>query len=46
MAMQLGGVDVSGLSMLVSAVHTDADVEKTVAAFDAALGLLQEDGAV
>ena len=46
MAMQLGGVDVSGLSMLVSAVHTDADVQKTVAAFDAALGLLQEDGAV
>ena len=41
MAMQLGGVDVSGLAMLVSSVHTDADVDQTLTAFDAAVGMLQ-----
>lgn len=46
MAMQLGGVDVSGLSMLVSAVHTDADVDRTVEAFDAALRMLRADGVI
>lgn len=46
MAMQLGGVDFNGASMIVSAVHSDADVARTVEAFDQAIGLLQEDGAL
>ncbi len=44
MAMQIGGVDWNGASMIVSAVHSDADVARTVEAFDQAIGLLQEDG--
>jgi glutamate-1-semialdehyde 2,1-aminomutase len=46
MAMQVGGVDWNGNSMIVSAVHSDADVARTVEAFDQAIGLLQEDGAL
>lgn len=44
MAMQLGGVDVSGLSLIVSAVHTEEDVDRTVQAFDQALVMLAEEG--
>ena len=43
-AMQLGGVDPSGLQLIVSAVHGPREVEQTVAAFDAALGMLKAEG--
>ena len=43
-AMQLGGVDFSGMGGMVSAVHDDRDVEQTVRAFDRALELLQAEG--
>jgi glutamate-1-semialdehyde 2,1-aminomutase len=43
-AMQLGGIDPSGTQFIVSAVHTDEDVERTVAAFDAAIARLQDEG--
>jgi glutamate-1-semialdehyde 2,1-aminomutase len=46
MAMQVGGVDWNGASMIVSAVHSDADVSRTIEAFDNAIGLLQDDGAL
>ncbi|HVC35147.1 MAG TPA: aminotransferase class III-fold pyridoxal phosphate-dependent enzyme [Chloroflexota bacterium] len=46
MAMQVGGVDYNGNSMIVSAIHSDADVARTVEAFDQAIGLLQQDGAI
>ncbi len=46
MAMQVGGVDFNGASMIVSAVHSDADVARTVEAFDQAITLLQDDGAL
>jgi glutamate-1-semialdehyde 2,1-aminomutase len=45
-AMQLGGVDPSGLNLIVSAIHDQRDVERTVRAFDQALELLQVEGAV
>jgi glutamate-1-semialdehyde 2,1-aminomutase len=45
-AMQLGGVDPSAMSMIVSSVHDDRDVEHTVKAFDQAVELLQAEGAV
>ncbi len=45
-AMQLGGVDPSGSQLIVSAVHTQDDVDRTVAAFDAAVGRLQDEGAI
>jgi glutamate-1-semialdehyde 2,1-aminomutase len=45
-AMQLGGVDSSGLNFIVSATHGPAEVEQTVAAFDDALGMLQAEGAL
>ncbi|HEU5317879.1 MAG TPA: aminotransferase class III-fold pyridoxal phosphate-dependent enzyme [Chloroflexota bacterium] len=44
-AMQLGGVDFSG-SLIVSAVHDDRDVAQTIEAFDNALTLLKDDGAL
>jgi len=44
MAMQLGGVDVSGLAMLVSSVHTDADVDQTITAFDSSIAMLRAEG--
>jgi glutamate-1-semialdehyde 2,1-aminomutase len=43
-AMQLGGVDPSGTSLIVSAVHNDEDVERTVAAYDGAILKLQAEG--
>jgi glutamate-1-semialdehyde 2,1-aminomutase len=45
-AMQLGGVDTSGMQLIVSAVHTPADVDHTVAAFDQALVRLRDEGAI
>ena len=45
-AMQLGGVDPSGTSLIVSAVHNDEDVERTVAAYDGAIKKLQAEGLV
>jgi glutamate-1-semialdehyde 2,1-aminomutase len=43
-AMLLHGVDVPGLSGMTTAKHTEADVDKTVAAVDAALEILQAEG--
>lgn len=45
-AMQLGGVDPSGLNLIVSSVHEAPEVEHTVKAFDQAVELLQAEGAV
>ena len=45
-AWQVGGVDFDGTSLKVSAVHDEADVQQTIAAFDGAIGLLREDGAL
>jgi glutamate-1-semialdehyde 2,1-aminomutase len=45
-AMQLGGVDFSYLGGMVSAVHDEADVDRTVTAFDQALERLQTEGVV
>jgi glutamate-1-semialdehyde 2,1-aminomutase len=45
-AMQLGGVDPSGTSLIVSAVHNDEDVERTVAAYEGAIQRLQAEGLV
>ncbi len=42
--MQLGGVDPSGMNLIVSAVHDDDDLARTVAAFDAAVARLQDAG--
>jgi glutamate-1-semialdehyde 2,1-aminomutase len=46
MALQVGGIDWNGGSMIVSAVHSDGDVARTVDAFDDAIELLQGDGAL
>jgi glutamate-1-semialdehyde 2,1-aminomutase len=43
-ALILNGVDIAPLHGWVSAVHTDADAEKTVQAFEKALILMKEDG--
>jgi glutamate-1-semialdehyde 2,1-aminomutase len=43
-AMLLHGVDVWGLSGMTSAVHSDADIEHTVAAVDGTLDLLKREG--
>jgi glutamate-1-semialdehyde 2,1-aminomutase len=45
-AMQLHGIDTPGLRFIVSAVHTPADVDRTIEAFDGAIGLLQAEDAV
>jgi glutamate-1-semialdehyde 2,1-aminomutase len=45
-AMQLEGVDPSGLQLIVSAVHTPGDVDHTVSAFDRALVRLRAEGAI
>ena len=45
-AMLLGGVDWMGWAGTTTAVHTDDDVEKTVAAFSNAIDLLRADGMV
>ena len=44
-AMQLGGVEFNGNGFIVSAVHSSQDVERTVEAFDDAIGLLKDEGA-
>ncbi len=43
-AMQLGGVDPSGMQLIVSATHGQSEVDQTVAAFDNALTLLEDEG--
>jgi glutamate-1-semialdehyde 2,1-aminomutase len=43
-ALILNGIDIAPLHGWVSAVHTDAEVEKTVQGFEKALILMQEDG--
>ncbi len=45
-AMQLGGIDPSGTQLIVSAVHDDEDVERTVAAMDAAVERLGAEGVI
>ncbi len=40
-AMLLNGVDLPAGTILTSAVHTEADIEATIKAFDDAVGLLQ-----
>ena len=45
-AMQLGGVDPSGTSLIVSAMHNDEDVDRTVAAYESAIKRLQAEGLV
>jgi glutamate-1-semialdehyde 2,1-aminomutase len=45
-AMQLGGVDTSGMNLIVSAVHGQAEIDQTVEAFDNALGMLKEEGSL
>jgi glutamate-1-semialdehyde 2,1-aminomutase len=43
-AMINEGVDLMGMRPIVSAAHSDADIDFTVAAFDRALGAMQEEG--
>ncbi|MGE3911382.1 MAG: aspartate aminotransferase family protein [Chloroflexota bacterium] len=43
-AMQLGGVDPSGTALIVSAMHNDEDVERTVAAYEGAIQKLSAEG--
>ena len=43
-ALILHGVDIAPLHGWISAVHSEADVEETVRAFEKALVLMQEDG--
>ena len=45
-AMQLGGVDPSGTSLIVSAMHNDEDVARTVAAYESAIHRLQSEGLI
>jgi len=45
-AMQLGGVDPSGMSLIVSAMHDDADVTRTVEAYEGAIHRLRSEGLV
>jgi len=45
-AMQLGGVDSSGLNLIVSAIHDQRDIDHTVKAFDQAVEMLQAEGTV
>jgi glutamate-1-semialdehyde 2,1-aminomutase len=45
-AMQLGGVDTSGMGLIVSAVHGPAEVSQTVDAFNGALTMLKEEGSI
>ena len=44
--MQLGGVDPSGTSLIVSAVHDDADVTRTVEAFESTIHRLRNEGVI
>ncbi len=43
-AVLLGGVDIMGWHGITSAAHTDADLDRTISAFDGAIDLLREDG--
>jgi hypothetical protein len=43
-AMLLGGVDLPGLSGMTMMNHTPEDVDRTVAAVDGALDLLEAEG--
>jgi len=45
-AMLTEGVDLMGTSIMVSAVHSDADIDQTIDAFDRALGAMHAEGAV
>jgi hypothetical protein len=45
-AMQLGGVDPSGTALIVSAVHNDEDVDRTVKAYESAIHRLQAEGII
>jgi glutamate-1-semialdehyde 2,1-aminomutase len=45
-AMQLGGVDPSGTSLIVSAMHDDEDVDRTVAAYESAIHRLRNEGLI
>jgi glutamate-1-semialdehyde 2,1-aminomutase len=45
-AMLLHGIDLWGLSGMLTAAHSEADVEATVAALDGALDLLRQEGLV
>jgi glutamate-1-semialdehyde 2,1-aminomutase len=45
-AMQLGGVDPSGTSLIVSAMHDDEDVDRTVAAYELAIHRLRNEGLI
>ena len=40
------GVDLMGMGLMVSAVHTDADIAATLEAMDATLGELRREGHV
>jgi glutamate-1-semialdehyde aminotransferase len=40
------GVQLMGDGMMVSSVHNDSDVDRTVAAFRASLRAMKDDGAV
>jgi glutamate-1-semialdehyde 2,1-aminomutase len=42
--MQLGGVDPSGMNLIVSAVHDEDDLARTIAAFGAAVSRLRDEG--
>jgi hypothetical protein len=44
--MQLGGVDPSGMQLIVSATHGPAEVDQTIAAFDQSLTMLKDEGAI
>lgn len=45
-AMQLGGADPSGMNFIVSATHGQAEIDRTVEAFDKALGMLKDEGSL
>ena len=45
-ALQLNGVDTPGARLIVSAMHTPQDVERTLEGFDRAVGLMQDEGSL
>jgi hypothetical protein len=42
--MLLNGVDLPGFSGMTSAAHSEADIDKAVAAVEGTLDMLREDG--
>src|SRR5262249_38502984 len=44
LAMLVHGVDLPGLAAILTAAHTEAEVEQTVQAVDGAISLLQQEG--